>query len=285
MVMELATLSIAAVVVAWWYLSAVRTVDPRDVGTRWPRSATVTFLLGLALSWLAFAAPLASSASGMAVWQSAQEVILMFLAAPFLVLGRPKLLLQRVSSDRLRRIWLVPMLNSRVGDLARNRYASWLAYAGVLVGACLLRFDQLGSAAPIVQTYLTPVAMLTTALLFFSSLVPENRALRRLDTGWRVMSLALLLAPVACAGLLTWSSSSESTRLPLGLVWALALFTVLAWVGLAVADWLHAEQAKALEIDLVTLANNAGPVRAAVDVSGGNYASPPFATCQTLRGL
>ena len=133
------------------YLWAVRRVDRLHPATPVPRDRPAAFLLGLAAIAVALQ-------SGIERWDTTlfsvhmvQHLILIFVAAPLLVLGAPITLVLRVATPGVRRRWILPVLSSRVVRVVGHPLVAWLAFVAVMWGSpplAAVRRRARGSAPP-----------------------------------------------------------------------------------------------------------------------------------------
>ena len=107
----------------WGYRRLRR--DPRPF--RFPAWHAAAFATGLALLLLAFASPIDTYADDLFWVHMVQHMLLVMGAAPLLLLGAPVTLALRAASPRVRRAYLVPLLDSRAAALLTQPLVGLLA--------------------------------------------------------------------------------------------------------------------------------------------------------------
>jgi cytochrome c oxidase assembly factor CtaG len=260
------------------YLWAVRRISRHSPDYPWPRRSTAAFLSGLALVWIALLGPIGAYDDTFFWAHMVQHLVLVMLAAPLLLLGAPVLLILRVSSRRIRRSYVVPVLRSRVVRVLTDPYVGWLLFAGVLVGTHFSPFFDYSLRHPLVHEFVEHPLYLGVALVFYYPLLPGNPSPRRVPPAWRALSLFLMMIPETMTGFFIYASRyllypfyGTVTR-PFGpgpladqqlagaLMWSGSMLIDAVWVSVAVLDWLHSEEKRSHRIDLETLAAPRRPV-------------------------
>jgi len=253
----------------------------RHRGEHWPRRLTASFLSGLALVWIALMGPVGAYDDTFFWAHMVQHIVLMMLAGPVILLGAPVLLLLRVSSRNFRHNWVVPVLRSRVISALTHPVASWLIFAGVLVGTHFSPFFEYSLTHPVVHEYVEHPLYLGAALLYYYPLLPGNPSPRRLPPAGRALSLFVMMIPETMTGFFIYASGYllypyyGTVARPFGpnpltdqqlagaLMWAGSMLIDSVWVSVAVLDWLRSEERLAQRVDLETLSETprrlAGP--------------------------
>lgn len=123
---------VPAVVVIWAYLAGVRKVRREHPTNPVPTRRVVYFLLGMAALVLAIMSPIASYDTDLFAVHMVQHLLIIMVAAPLLLLGAPITLILRVSSPRVRKGVVLPILHSRVVRAIAFPVVAWGLLAGVM---------------------------------------------------------------------------------------------------------------------------------------------------------
>jgi len=227
---------------------------------------TWLFLAGLLSALVVTVGPVGYAAMTRFSMHMVQHIVLMMVATPLLVMGAPVLLILRATSPERRRIWVL-MLRSRVFATLTNPVLTWLAFAFVLVGihftpamSWLMDADPLGR-------YVEIGLYVGVAFAFYYTLLPGNPARNRPPPAFRVLSLFLMMIPETMTGFFIYSAATplfphfEQAAAAIGidpvadqqlggaLMWSGAMIIDVAWIAVAVADWLESESRKTRRID------------------------------------
>lgn len=274
-------LGLALLACAGGYLWASRVVDQRHPSAPWPSRYTACFLTGIALTWFAILGPVGAWDDTFFWAHMTQHIVLMMVAAPLLLLGAPVLLILRVSRRPFRRRYVVPLLRSRVVGAVTHPVASWLLFAGVLIGTHFSPFYNFALEHPMVHDYVEHPLYLGVALIYFYPLLSPGPAPRRMSHGWRAVSLGLMMVPEAMTGFFIYASSYllypfyadvprpfgpgpfQDQQLGGALMWAGSMIIDSVWVAIAMLAWLREEERRAHQFDLQTLAEATLPTRPA----------------------
>lgn len=258
---------LAIAVTAAAYVAAAVTVSRRSPGRPWPAGRTASFLGGLLLAWIVILGPIGAYDDIFFWSHMAQHIALMMIIAPLLLLGRPVLLLLRVTRPEARRQMIVPVLRSRAVRVLTDPVLTWLLFAGTLIGTHFSPFYNYALEHPPVHDYVEHPLYLGVALLYYYPLLDGNPGQHRTPHGARVLSLALMMMPEALTGffiyaqghvLYPWYAAvarpwgpSPLTDQQIGgsLMWAGGMLLDTGWLIAAVAAWLNAEQARTRRID------------------------------------
>jgi putative copper resistance protein D len=207
-----------------------------------------------------------------------QHIVLMMLAAPILLLGSPVLLLLRASSRGVRHRWLVPVLRSRAVAALTHPVASWLIFAGVLMGTHFSPFYEYSLRHPLVHDYVEHPLFLGAALIYYYGLLPGNPSPQRLAPAWRALSLFLMMIPETMTGFFIYASRYllypfygdvarpfgpsplPDQQLAGALMWSGSMLIDSVWVSVAVLEWLRSEERRARRLDLAALAEGTRPL-------------------------
>ena len=168
------------------YLWAIRRVNRAHPANPVPRDRPVFFLLGLAAIAIALQSGIERYDTTLFSVHMVQHVILIFLAAPAIVLAAPITLLLRVATPEVRRERILPVLHSRVVRFLGHPLVAWLLFTGVMWGT---HFSPLFDAAlenPWLHD-LEHVLYLGSAILFWWPMVGRD------PSPWRMGHPARLL--------------------------------------------------------------------------------------------
>ena len=270
---------VGSAVLYLWGVRRLGSVGRAPTGARvWPRRATASFLIGLALVWLVVLGPVGAFDDTFFWAHMVQHVVLMMLAAPLLLLGSPVLLALRVASRQTRHDLLVPVLRSRVVVTLTHPVVSWVLFAAVLVGTHFSPFFEYALRHPLVHDFVEHPLYLGVALLFYYPLLPGNPSPQRLAPAWRSLSLFLMMIPETMTGFFIYASNYllypfyGGVHRPFGpapladqqlagaLMWSGSMLIDSVWVTVAVLEWLKSEERRAHRIDVETLAHSPRPL-------------------------
>jgi len=271
-----APLGMAAVLYAW----GARTVSARHPDSPWSGRKSVYFQSGIALLWVSLQGPIGAFDDTFFWAHMVQHVVLVMVCAPLLVLGAPVLLILRVSSPRLRRRWVVPVLRSRLAYALANPVTTWLLLALVIVGTHFTPFYELTLEHENMHRFVEHPLYLGAALLYFYPLLPGNLAPRRLSPALRMVSLSLMMVPETMTGFFIYASPFvmypfyAQVHRPFGpgpladqqlggaLMWAGSMAIDAGWIALAAHEWLLSEARKGRRLDAVNATELLGRSRA-----------------------
>lgn len=265
------TLAAGLVLSAAAYLWAVHTVNRRQPEMRWPRRYTVSFISALVFAWLVLLGPIGAYDDTFFWAHMVQHIALMMLVGPLLLLGAPVLLILRVSSKRVRRTWIIPVLRSRVMTWLTMPAVGWLIFVGVLMGTHFSGWYDFALEHPLVHDYVEHPLYLGAALIYYYPLLPTNPGPRRVPYWLRAVSLFSMMFPETMTGFFIYAAGYQlypyydhvhrafgpgpMTDQQLGgaIMWAGSMLIDTVWVTYAVLDWLRSESRVASRIDIQTL--------------------------------
>lgn len=164
-------------------------------GSGVPAWRAVTFVIGLFLTWIAAASPLASFDDRMLTGHMVQHLLLMTVAPPLIWLGEPLITMRP-------RRWKLP---NGFGRLPGHPVFCWLAAAAVLVAWHVPAIFRLGMQSP-TWHFIEQTSFLTAGLLFWWPVIQPRPTVARWPR-W-TMLLYLFLATLPCdvlSGLLVFS--------------------------------------------------------------------------------
>ena len=264
-------LSTAIVLAAGAYVYAARAVTRRTPEHPWPRLLTTSFLAAMAIAWFVLLGPIGAYDDTFFWAHMVQHLGLMMLVAPLILLGSPVLLILRVSTPRVRRRWVVPILRSRAAIALTNPILGWLIFAGTLVGTHFSPFFEFCLEHPLVHDYVEHPIYLCAGLIYYYPLLPGNPGPRRISYGIRTLSLFSMMTPETMTGFFIYSTGYvmypyyTTVSRPFGpsplkdqqwggaLMWSASMLIDAVWVTIAVKHWLQNERQVAERIDLATL--------------------------------
>jgi putative copper resistance protein D len=174
------------VAMAGAYLWAVRRVNSAHRASPVPRDRPAFFLLGLAAIAIALQSGIERYDTTLFSVHMIQHLILIFLAAPAIVLAAPITLVLRVATPAARQRWVLPALHSRVVRVIGHPLVGWLLFTAVMWGT---HFSPLFDAAlenPWLHD-LEHVLYLGTSMLFWWPMVGRD------PSPWRMAHPARLL--------------------------------------------------------------------------------------------
>jgi putative copper resistance protein D len=107
------------------YLAAVR--RRKDKTGRWPVARTAAFFTGLVVLWLAVGSDLAAYDNTSVEAHTVQHLLLMMMASPLLVLGRPVVLASQASGRRIQ-VGIARLVHGRTGTIVTQPVLTWFFY-------------------------------------------------------------------------------------------------------------------------------------------------------------
>lgn len=273
------TVVLLAAVIA--YAVAARVVSRRHPTQPWPKRCWLFFLAGMGLIVLVTVGPIGATDDQFFWAHMVQHIALMMLAAPFLLLGEPVLLILRVSSRDFRSRVVVPVLHSHVVRFLTHPVVSWLLFAGVLIGTHLTGFFEFSLEHPLVHDSVEHPIYLTAGLLYYYPLLGSSPGVTRMPPFAKVVSLFLMMIPetvlgfgIYTAGYVLYPYYLRVTERPWGpgtalldqrlggaLMWSSGMMLHALWISVAAWQWLKAEDAKARRVDAAIAADLALPER------------------------
>ena len=181
-------LPLAAVAAA--YLWAVRRVNRAHPANPVPADRPAFLLLGLAAIAIALQSGIERYDTTLFSVHMLQHVILIFLAAPAIVLAAPITLALRVASPGVRRTWILPILHSHVVRVIGHPLVAWLLFTGVMWGT---HFSPLFDAAleNVWLHDLEHVLYLASSILFWWPMVGRDPSPWRLSHPARLLFMLL----------------------------------------------------------------------------------------------
>ena len=244
-------------VVTSLYVIAVRVLDRR--GLRWPALRTLSFLLGMALLAIAYLGPFETLAHTYFWAHMGQHLIVMMLAAPFIVLSCPVALTVLATTGRTRAA-VIRGLRSQVGLVLINPVVTWVLFATVLIGSHVTPVMEWVLGDHDAMAYVERPLYLVAALLFYYPLIGKDMCARRPRPAYRLLSLGLMMIPETALGaviflapvtlypsyvLATTAVGADplvDQQLAGALMWALTMVIDSVWMMVAAVEWWRAEE-------------------------------------------
>ncbi len=249
------------------YLWAARRVTRRHPRMPWRKVSTACFMSGLALIAMAYLGPLPAWSHTFFWAHMTQHLVLMMAAAPLLVLGSPIWLWFRVSDDRARRRVVVPVLRSRVVEVATNPVFTWILFAGVLLGAHFTPFYDWALRNHDADMFIEQPLFLGAALLYYWPVLGRDLLPHRTKASHRFVSMSAMMIPEAVVGaviyfspVILYSAFAEADRpfglgalddqkLAGGLMWALVMVVESFWMMWMATEFFRSEEGRSRRVD------------------------------------
>jgi cytochrome c oxidase assembly factor CtaG len=285
-----ATIWLPIVAAACAYLWAVRRVNAEHPANPVPADRPAFFLLGLAAIAIALQSGIERYDTTLFSVHMVQHVILIFVAAPAIVLSAPITLVLRVASPGLRRRWVLPVLNSRVVRVVGHPLVAWALFLVVMWGT---HFSPLFDAA--LQNVwlhdLEHVLYLAASMLFWWPIVGRDPSPWRMGHPARLLFLfaqmpfnsflgvailfsgTILYPHYATTGRLWGPSPLEDQQAAGAIMWGLGDAGFLLALLLAAVAWMRHDEADTRRRETAEDARAADI--AAEDAATGRRGSPP----------
>ena len=170
------------------YLWSVRSITRR--GMTWSPLRTLSFLLGMGLLAIAYLGPFETLAHTYFWAHMSQHLIVMMLAAPFIVLSCPVALTVLATTGRTRGA-IIKGLRSSVGLFLVNPVFTWLLFFTVLIGSHITPVMEWVLTDHDAMSYVERPLYLVAALLFYYPLIGNDMCARRPRPAVRLLSLGL----------------------------------------------------------------------------------------------
>jgi putative membrane protein len=194
------------VVAAGLYILGVRGYDAQHPDEGFPRLWAAAFTSGIAALVLALVGPVERLADEKFSWHMVQHLLLVMVAPPLLLLGRPLLLTRRASSPRVRRL-VTSVLRSRVIHALTHPVVAWVGFVSVLWATHFTDLYQLALTNGWVHAAEHGLYF-GAGMIFWFPVVGVEPSPRRLSHGARL----LYLFTAAAAGALLASTLLQSAR-------------------------------------------------------------------------
>ena len=239
------------------YLLGVRTLASR--GMKWPALRTLSFLLGIGLLAVAYLGPFETLAHTYFWAHMSQHLIVMMLAAPFIVLSCPVALTVLATTGRTRAA-IIRGLRSPVGLFLVNPVFTWMLFATVLIGSHVTPVMEWVLQDHDAMAYVERPMYLIAALLFYYPLIGNDMCARRPRPAHRLLSLGLMMIPETALGAVIFlapvtlypsyvASTTAVGADPLvdqqlagALMWAITMVIDSVWMMVAAVEWWRSEE-------------------------------------------
>ncbi|MFZ8978880.1 MAG: cytochrome c oxidase assembly protein [Candidatus Nanopelagicales bacterium] len=246
-------------ILAVLYTAGVRVITRR--GLTWSPWRSVSFAIGIALLALAYTGPFETLAHTYFAAHMGQHLIVMMLAAPFIVLSCPVALAVLATSGATRAA-IIRSLRSRIGLFLVNPVFTWLFFVIVLIGSHVTPVMEWVLTDHDAMAYVERPLYLISALLFYYPLIGNDMCARRPKPAYRLLSLGLMMIPETALGAVIFlapvtlypeyvASTTAVGADPLvdqqlagALMWALAMVIDSIWMMVAAVEWWRAEERK-----------------------------------------
>ncbi len=239
------------------YLWSVRSITRR--GMTWSPLRTLSFLLGMGLLAIAYLGPFETLAHTYFWAHMSQHLIVMMLAAPFIVLSCPVALTVLATTGRTRGA-IIKGLRSSVGLFLVNPVFTWLLFFTVLIGSHITPVMEWVLTDHDAMSYVERPLYLVAALLFYYPLIGNDMCARRPRPAIRLLSLGLMMIPETALGAVIFLSpvtlypSYVAATTAVGadplvdqqvagaMMWALAMVIDSIWMMVAAVEWWRSEE-------------------------------------------
>ena len=239
------------------YSAGVRILRRRGIAWSWLR--TTSFLAGMALLAVAYLGPFETLAHTYFWAHMGQHLLVMMLAAPFIVLSCPVALTVLATSGRTRAA-IIRGLRSQVGLVLVNPVVTWVLFATVLIGSHVTPVMEWVLGDHDAMAYVERPLYLIAALLFYYPLIGNDMCARRPKPAYRLLSLGLMMIPETALGAVIFlapvtlypsyvvattavgADPLVDQQLAGALMWALTMVIDSVWMMVAAVEWWHAEE-------------------------------------------
>lgn len=239
------------------YLWGVRRVTARRM--QWSGLRTGSFLLAMMLLAIAYLGPFETLAHTFFWAHMGQHLIVMMLAAPFIVLSCPVALTVLATEGATRRA-VVRALRSPIALVLVNPVVTWVLFAGVLIGTHITPVMEWVLGDHDAMAFVERPLYLIAALLFYYPLVGNDMCPRRPRPSYRVLSLGLMMIPETVLGAIIFlapvtlypsyvaaaqavgADAAVDQQLAGALMWALTMVIDSVWMMVAAIEWWRSEE-------------------------------------------
>lgn len=239
-----------------------------QTGEPWPPLRTVAFTVAMVLLAAAYLGPLTTWAHLMFWPHMAQHLVVMMVAAPFIVLSSP-VRLTYLCLGRVGRRRLVRLMRSRLASVLTNPYVTWLLFAAVLLGVHISPVMQWVITDHDAMDFVERPVFLLVSLLFYYPLIGSDLIARRPAPGVRLLSLGLMMIPETVLGMVIhfapvplYPAYVDSGTLlgfdPLAdqkfagaMMWAIAMVLDGIWMMVAALEWWRDQEALTRQLERV----------------------------------
>lgn len=242
------------------YLWAVRRVNAAHPANPVPLDRPVFFLVGLACIAVALLSGIERYDTELFAVHMVQHMLLVFGAAPAIILAAPITLVLRVATPAVRARWILPVLRSRVVKVIAHPLVAWLLFTAVMWGSHVSPLFDAALEDPLLHD-LEHALYLGTALLFWWPVVGRDPSPWRLPYPARVFYLALQMPLNSLLGVAilfseqvfyphyattgrTWPPAPlEDQQLAGAIMWGVGDAWFLVAILLVIAAWMRHDEA------------------------------------------
>ena len=247
------------------YIAAVRRLRARHGRSRWGWSRTASFLGGICVLAIALVSPIDGYADRLLSVHMVQHMLLMMVAPPLLLLGRPVTLVLAATSGTVR---------GRLAAFAHNRVARAIGSPAVGFSAFAIVLWT-SHFTPVYEATLTDerlhalehVVFLVTALLFWWPIVARDPGASRLSHPGRLLYLFLSMPVMSLLGFVIDSSTRvlyphyiassralgtsglADQRLGGTIMWEASMLVSAVALGAVLIDWMRRDEQEAARAD------------------------------------
>jgi putative membrane protein len=239
------------------YSAGVRIVQRRGITWSWLR--TLSFVVGMALLAVAYLGPFETLAHTYFWAHMGQHLIVMMLAAPFIVLSCP-VALTVLATTGATRAAIIRALRSTVGLFLVNPVFTWIFFVTVLIGSHVTPVMEWVLTDHDAMAYVERPLYLIAALLFYYPLIGNDMCARRPRPAYRLLSLGLMMIPETMLGAIiflapvTLYPSYVAATMAVGadplvdqqlagaLMWAITMVIDSVWMMVAAIEWWRSEE-------------------------------------------
>jgi cytochrome c oxidase assembly factor CtaG len=250
----------ALVAAAAAYLWAVRRVNTAHPGNRVPADRPVFFLAGLACVAVALVSGIERYDTELFSVHMVQHILLVFGAAPALILAAPITLVLRAATPGVRHRWVLPVLRSRAVMVIGHPLVAWLLFTAVMWGSHVSPLFDAALEDPLIHDVEHALYM-ATALLFWWPVVGRDPSPWRLPHAARLFYLVLQMPLNSLLGVAilfseqvlyphyattgrAWPPSPiEDQQLAGAIMWGVGDAGFLVAILLVIAAWMRHEEA------------------------------------------
>ncbi len=256
------TLQLPIALSALAYVWAYRHVNAAHSGNPVPRRRLAYWFAGLVAVEIALQSPIDRYEGVLFTVHMVQHIVLIFGAAPLLVLAEPITLLLRVARAEQRKRLILPVLHSRLLRLVSFPVVAWLLFAGTMWGTHFSPMFNLALENDYVHD-LEHLLYISTAMLFWWPVAGVDPSPWRMPHAARLGYVFLQMPQNSFLGLAIYSATTTlyshyatvardwgptplaDQQLAGGIMWVAGDLLFLGVVLLVVADWARHEEREA----------------------------------------
>jgi len=242
------------------YLWAARRVNAAHPANPVPLDRPVFFLVGLACIGVALLSGIERYDTELFAVHMVQHMLIVFGAAPAIVLAAPITLVLRVATPAVRARWILPVLRSRVVKVIAHPLVAWLLFTAIMWGSHVSPLFDAALEDPLLHD-IEHALYLGTALLFWWPVVGRDPSPWRLPYPARVFYLALQMPLNSLLGVAilfsgqvlyphylttgrTWPPSPlEDQQLAGAIMWGVGDAAFMVAILLVIAAWMRDDEA------------------------------------------